>query len=1341
MVWISTIPPSVSQNVIIKQRASEKLTAFGVGHSLIKSSVSNSIFEQLRIMISMTGWYITTNDITNWTETDKRRAEETLPLLVEKLILASCKPKQIDFPSGDNIAIGGWDGILEVDIDNRFIPSGLSGWECGTNKDVKSKADGDYQKRLDNPSPFQLKETTFVSVTSRLWTQKNKWIQEKKLENKWKDVRVIDAETLSNWLEECPAVHRWFAGLLGKRCPNIYDLDQAWTQFSSQTQINLTQEFLLHGRENESDQLLDLISNNNKYTIQSNSKKEAYGFILATLLRDEKAKCRCLVIKSQKDWDYMAYSDQSLILIPYEFSPDRIGYATQKGHTVLIPMDDQDNPLDPISLPRQSRPDREDGLKKLFSDDDEKREEKAILLYEDTKGFFDPLLRHDLLTPIDYQQPIWIQETLPDVLFAVLFASAWRENNQHDCEVMEILSGLNYSEFQKQLSRLSKQPDPPIRQVGEVWQVIAKMDLWSLIATKIDKLYLDRLGEIVPRILTDEDPSYDLPPNQRYMSSFLEPKYSPLLKKGIADSLVLLSVLGDRYCKLWANKPSDLVRGWIYGVFNNNKQIKFWFSIQGYLTLIAEAAPGIFLSSVESILKDDHPIFLELFKQEGDGILGGGCYHTDLLWALELISWDQEYLSRVSLCLARLSEIDPGGRYRNRPFNSLRDIYLGWINNTSATHDERIKILRHVLIPKYPKVAWCLMIELRIKPHNDYTMGICKPKYREWGKTIERGTTVYNYRKYVGEIINLLLQEAERTRESGIVDLIDGFNFYTQEQRQELIELMLDIKVEELSDEKREKIINELREILSKHRIFSYTKWAWSEDLLNQLEKVYHHFNFKDLVKANAFLFDSVWPPLINPFKKEIDCQDREMDKVEGLINRDTLSCEEKEALYCQKRVSVFESIYQDRGIDGVQDLIDQCPKPYFVGYTAFVSSYSDCFYDRAIEWLDGDDNLEKFAIGYLEKFVRKDYEKAKQLLIDNQEWSAIKKAKWLLLMIYPLTPEKLQLVANIPEEGRKYFWSKLSDFVTKDQSGETVSLIASKLLEHNRPLAAIDVIFRVIHSEKDLKDLDNQLIFNVLIKIATSPNNSNESQSFDHYIYYIVTAIKYLQDAGTIPEQEMLILEWRYLNFFKYDQQFSPRYLMKKIAEDPAFFTQLVSWRFIRDDSQEGSIEKLPDYLIQQRREITYNLLKRLSILPGQQGDTIDENVLLEWVKQTREYLTEVELLPIGDEIIGQYLSRCPQDKDGIWPHQSVRMIIEEVESEDLERELFYGRRNARGVTCRGIYEGGKQERLLAEKYNSDAESLQLIWPRTADLLRAIARRYQQDAEGYDRRVETGSF
>ena len=75
------------------------------------------------------GWFVTANDIKHWTETDKRQAEEILPDLIRRLIKASCRPTHIDFPSGDSSNSPGYDGVVEVDEGNEFVPDGLFVWE------------------------------------------------------------------------------------------------------------------------------------------------------------------------------------------------------------------------------------------------------------------------------------------------------------------------------------------------------------------------------------------------------------------------------------------------------------------------------------------------------------------------------------------------------------------------------------------------------------------------------------------------------------------------------------------------------------------------------------------------------------------------------------------------------------------------------------------------------------------------------------------------------------------------------------------------------------------------------------------------------------------------------------------------------------------------------------------------------------------------------------------------------------------------------------------------------------------------------------------------------------
>lgn len=64
------------------------------------------------------------------------------------------------------------------------------------------------------------------------------------------------------------------------------------------------------------------------------------------------------------------------------------------------------------------------------------------------------------------------------------------------------------------------------------------------------------------------------------------------------------------------------------------------------------------------------------------------------------------------------------------------------------------------------------------------------------------------------------------------------------------------------------------------------------------------------------------------------------------------------------------------------------------------------------------------------------------------------------------------------------------------------------------------------------------------------------------------------------------------------------------------------------------------------------------------------------------------------------------------------------------LEDGLRSGILNRRGVTSRGLEEGGAQERSLVAKCRTDADALADQWPRTAAILRSASESYE--AEGH---------
>jgi hypothetical protein len=84
----------------------------------------------------------TATDIAAWA--NKRDAQGLMPILLRRLIHGSVPSiRSISFPGGDSVQLGGFDGEVDVEIGNAWVPEGKSVWESGCNKGVKGKADGD----------------------------------------------------------------------------------------------------------------------------------------------------------------------------------------------------------------------------------------------------------------------------------------------------------------------------------------------------------------------------------------------------------------------------------------------------------------------------------------------------------------------------------------------------------------------------------------------------------------------------------------------------------------------------------------------------------------------------------------------------------------------------------------------------------------------------------------------------------------------------------------------------------------------------------------------------------------------------------------------------------------------------------------------------------------------------------------------------------------------------------------------------------------------------------------------------------------------------------------------
>jgi hypothetical protein len=89
---------------------------------------------------------VTATHLVSWS--DQRVAQGMLPVMVRRLINATARIKSIAMPGGDSVNEPGWDGILNVESGNAWVPDGYSYWEFGTSKNPVKKAREDFNKRI-----------------------------------------------------------------------------------------------------------------------------------------------------------------------------------------------------------------------------------------------------------------------------------------------------------------------------------------------------------------------------------------------------------------------------------------------------------------------------------------------------------------------------------------------------------------------------------------------------------------------------------------------------------------------------------------------------------------------------------------------------------------------------------------------------------------------------------------------------------------------------------------------------------------------------------------------------------------------------------------------------------------------------------------------------------------------------------------------------------------------------------------------------------------------------------------------------------------------------------------
>ena len=239
-----------------------------------------------------------------------------LPKLVRFLIHATSDAvTRIEIPADEEVQRQGVDGLVEATAATAFIPEATSIWEMGAGADPSTKANGDFSKRSKEGDDANRRETTFVFVTPRDWTDKGEWIEKKVNLGIWKDVRVLDSSSLAEWLETAPSVAVWLAKRLDKRPAGVNDVESHWLNVSAIAERPLKPTVFLTSRGEVAERCLSWIKSvPSAIALESSSPFDVIDFISAVLVNGqaefeiERALARAVIVEEIDAWRTLAIS-------------------------------------------------------------------------------------------------------------------------------------------------------------------------------------------------------------------------------------------------------------------------------------------------------------------------------------------------------------------------------------------------------------------------------------------------------------------------------------------------------------------------------------------------------------------------------------------------------------------------------------------------------------------------------------------------------------------------------------------------------------------------------------------------------------------------------------------------------------------------------------------------------------------------------------------------------------------------------------------------------------------------------------------------------------------------
>ncbi len=533
------------------------------------------------------------------------------------------------------------------------------------------------------------------------------------------------------------------------------------------------------------------------------------------------------------------------------------------------------------------------------------------------------------------------------------------------------------------------------------------------------------------------------------------------------------------------------------------------------------------------------------------------------------------------------------------------------------------------------------------------------------------------------------------------------------------------------SNEDKEKLADEIRKLISRHRQFPNQSCALPAGIISELEALQNHLQSPDPKDRFKWLF-TAWPELPQPFVPNMEAREIQLKLL---------------------RADAIGEVLRAQGVEGVFEFAEMVDRPEEVGISLAglpdVGSLDPKVLKVALGQKlsqEGIPPVLRLGLGYVSKrYCDGNREWLDEILeCGSVSWNC--NAYFNLACGLPYEAETWDRMPQWHADLAKQYWQRvplqLLAKPDRDLGRACRELVGAGRLARAADLASLYA--RVQDGPKGNRipaNFDPDFVVQLLRDLAHhDPKNEWFPLPPGLPASAIDRLLGCLEEAG-VETQVLAEIEWQWFSVVHRPGTREARSLKRLMAESPQCFIDILKLAF----HAHSEANRMPlDENGQQIASAVFHLLQNWDQPPGlvdacktTQGQNktsypfssggFNGDTFAAWVKEARRLAADADRAGVADFQIGMVLAWSPKDSDGTWPCKPVRDLLEQDDAAEIRKGISGGMLNRRGYH---IIDGGKCEERLAVQFTEMADRLRAQWPATATVLDRIAHFYQADAK-----------